>query len=114
MESIVIHQPDRLAIEQREIPVPAKGGRGAHCADGILQRTLSDYAAGHSRKRTVPFSSRLNARKFPTVIAWMAQGLIDPEKLITHQFDYHRVTDALDIFEKDQRKCCKVLITFTA
>ncbi|KIQ48693.1 hypothetical protein TA05_25350 [Citrobacter rodentium] len=60
------------------------------------------------------FSSRLNARKFPTVIAWMAQGLIDPEKLITHQFDYHRVTDALDIFEKDQRKCCKVLITFTA
>ncbi len=65
MESIVIHQPDRLAIEQREIPVPAKGGRGAHCADGILQRTLSDYAAGHSRKRTVPFFITTECAQIP-------------------------------------------------
>ena len=43
---------------------------------------------------------------------WLKKGLIDPEKLITHAFDYHHVTDAIELFEKDQRQCCKVLLTF--
>ena len=58
------------------------------------------------------FSSRLNANKFPVVIGWLEKGLIDPDKLITHAFDYHHVTDAIELFEKDQRQCCKVLLTF--
>ncbi|WP_312466661.1 Zn-dependent oxidoreductase [Pseudescherichia sp.] len=58
------------------------------------------------------FSSRLNANKFPVVIDWLEKGLIDPDKLITHAFDYHHVTDAIELFEKDQRQCCKVLLTF--
>jgi len=59
------------------------------------------------------FSSRLNANKFRVVIDWLEKGLIDPEKLITHTFDYHHVTDAIELFEKDQRQCCKVLLTFS-
>jgi len=69
---------------------------------------------GITGKELSLFSSRLNAHKFPTVIEWMEKGFIDPEKLITHQFDYHHITDALEIFEKDQRQCCKVLLTFSA
>ncbi|MEG7463499.1 Zn-dependent oxidoreductase, partial [Enterobacter hormaechei] len=49
---------------------------------------------------------------FPLVIDWLEKGLIDPEKLVTHTFDYHYVTDAIERFEKDQRQCCKVLLTF--
>lgn len=64
-------------------------------------------------KELTLYSSRLNANKFPVVIEWLKSGLIDPEKLITHQFDYHHVTDAIELFEKDQRKCCKVLLTFS-
>ncbi len=67
---------------------------------------------GITGKELSIFSSRLNARKFPVVIDWLAKGAIDPEKLITHTFDYQHVGDAIELFEKDQRQCCKVLLTF--
>jgi len=67
---------------------------------------------GITGKELAIFSSRLNANKFPVVIDWLQKGLIDPDKLITHTFDYHHVTDAIELFEKDQRQCCKVLLTF--
>lgn len=68
---------------------------------------------GITGKELSIFSSRLNANKFPTVIEWLQKGLIDPDKLITHTFDYQHVIDAIDVFEKDQRNCCKVLLTFS-
>jgi L-gulonate 5-dehydrogenase len=68
---------------------------------------------GITGKELSIFSSRLNANKFPVVIGWLEQGLIDPDKLITHTFDYHHVKDAIELFEKDQRQCCKVLLTFS-
>ncbi|MWU83253.1 zinc-binding dehydrogenase, partial [Escherichia coli] len=58
---------------------------------------------GITGKELSIFSSRLNANKFPVVIDWLKKGLIDPEKLVTHTFDYHHVTDAIELFEKDQR-----------
>ncbi|WP_449556162.1 Zn-dependent oxidoreductase [Huaxiibacter chinensis] len=67
---------------------------------------------GITGKELSIFSSRLNANKFPVVIDWLQKGLIDPNKLIAHRFDYHHVTDAIELFEKDQRQCCKVLLTF--
>ncbi|WP_039058391.1 Zn-dependent oxidoreductase [Enterobacter sp. Bisph1] len=67
---------------------------------------------GITGKELSIFSSRLNAGKFPQVIDWLARGLISPALLVTHQFDYQHVTDAIELFEKDQRQCCKVLLTF--
>lgn len=58
------------------------------------------------------FSTRLNANKFPVVIDWLSKGLIDPDKLVTHKFDYQHVSDAIELFEKDQKHCCKVLLKF--
>jgi len=56
------------------------------------------------------FSSRLNSARFPLVIGWMEQGLIDAGKLITHHLPMEQVEAALTLFEKDQRACCKVLL----
>lgn len=67
---------------------------------------------GITGKEISIFSSRLNAHKFPVVIDWLTQKLIDPEKLITHTFEYNQVVDAINVFEKDQQRCCKVLLTF--
>lgn len=67
---------------------------------------------GITGKELSIFSSRLNANKFPVVIDWLTKGLIDPDKLITHAFEYQHVKDAIELFEKDQRQCCKVLLTF--
>ena len=58
------------------------------------------------------FSSRLNSHRFPQVIEWMEQGKIAPEKLVTHWMPASDVEAALTLFEKDQRSCCKVLLTF--
>lgn len=58
------------------------------------------------------YSSRLNSNRFPQVIAWMTQRQIQPEKLITHQFTFTQVLEAMEIFEKDQKQCCKVLLKF--
>ncbi len=67
---------------------------------------------GITGKELSIFSSRLNANKFPVVIDWLEKGLIDPDKLVTHSFAYQDVKDAIELFEKDQRQCCKVLLTF--
>ena len=63
-------------------------------------------------KELTIYSSRLNARKFPVVIDWLARGLIDPGKLITHKVNYQDVIQAIELFESDQQHCCKVLLTF--
>lgn len=67
---------------------------------------------GITGKELSIFSSRLNANKFPVVIAWLEQGLINPEELISHEFAYQDVVDALELFENDRKRCCKVLLTF--
>lgn len=68
---------------------------------------------GITGKELTIYSSRLNAHKFPVVIDWLAKGLIDPGKLITHRINYQHVIDALHIFETDPQHCCKVLLTFS-
>ena len=68
---------------------------------------------GITSKELSIFSSRLNANKFPVVIDWLKKKLIDPQKLITHQFDYTQVVQAIETFEKDEKQCCKVLLSFS-
>lgn len=58
------------------------------------------------------FSSRLNSGRFPQVIDWMANGKIDPQRLITHCVSASEVEQAMLMFEQDQRTCCKVLLQF--
>lgn len=67
---------------------------------------------GITGKEISIYSSRLNANKFPVVLDWLEKGLIDPDKLITHRFNYQHVVEAIELFEKDQKSCCKVLLTF--
>lgn len=56
------------------------------------------------------FTSRLNSHRFPEVIAWMEQGLIQPEKLVTHTLPLTQIEQAMTLFEKDPRSCCKVIL----
>ncbi|AGB78204.1 theronine dehydrogenase-like Zn-dependent dehydrogenase [Enterobacteriaceae bacterium strain FGI 57] len=67
---------------------------------------------GITGKEISIYTSRLNANKFPVVLEWLEKGLIDPDKLITHRFNYAQVIEAIELFEKDQKSCCKVLLTF--
>ncbi|MFK3659215.1 Zn-dependent oxidoreductase [Scandinavium sp. NPDC088450] len=79
---------------------------------GFSSDASSVVQQGITGKELSIFSSRLNAHKFPVVIDWLKNGLINPEKLVTHEFDCQDVTDAITLFEKDQKRCCKVLLTF--
>ncbi|WP_312041694.1 Zn-dependent oxidoreductase [Erwinia sp.] len=56
------------------------------------------------------FTSRLNSHRFPQVIEWMEKRLIQPEKLVTHYLPLGKVEEAMTLFEKDPRRCCKVIL----
>ncbi|MBD8163503.1 Zn-dependent oxidoreductase [Erwinia persicina] len=56
------------------------------------------------------FTSRLNSHRFPQVIDWMEHGLIQPEKLVTHTLPLAQIEQAMTLFEKDPRSCCKVIL----
>lgn len=40
----------------------------------------------------------------------MEQGLIQPEKLVTHTLPLSQIEQAMTLFEKDPRSCCKVIL----
>ena len=67
---------------------------------------------GITGKELTIYSSRLNANKFPLVLEWLGKGLINPDQLITHQFAFEHVVDAITLFEEDRKRCCKVLLAF--
>jgi L-gulonate 5-dehydrogenase len=43
----------------------------------------------------------------------MAQGLVQPELIITHRIDFRHVTDAFAVVEGSPKDACKVLLEFT-
>ncbi|WP_034915928.1 MULTISPECIES: Zn-dependent oxidoreductase [Erwinia] len=59
------------------------------------------------------FTSRLNSHRFPAVIEWMEKGLIHPEKLVTHTLPLNEIEQAMTLFEKDPRRCCKVILAIS-
>ncbi|WP_380179244.1 Zn-dependent oxidoreductase [Kalamiella sp. sgz302252] len=59
------------------------------------------------------FTSRLNSQRFPEVIGWLEQKLIQPEKLVTHYMPLSDVEAAMTLFEKDPRSCCKVILSIS-
>jgi L-gulonate 5-dehydrogenase len=65
-----------------------------------------------TKKELTLVASRLNCAMFPTVIDWIARGLVDPGQIITHQVDFRDVTGAFDIAERNPRQSCKVLLDF--
>ena len=65
-----------------------------------------------TKKELTLYASRLNCAMFPTVIDWIARGLVDPGHIITHQVDFRDVTGAFDIAERNPRESCKVLLDF--
>ena len=65
-----------------------------------------------TKKELTLYASRLNCAMFPTVIDWIARGLVDPGHIITHQIDFRDVAGAFDIAESRPRESCKVLLDF--
>lgn len=65
-----------------------------------------------TKKELSLHASRLNCAMFPTVIDWIARGLVDPGRIITHKVDFHDVASAFEIAERNPRESCKVLLDF--
>ena len=67
-----------------------------------------------TKKELTLYASRLNCAMFPTVIDWIARGLVDPAHIITHKIDFRDVAGAFDLAERNPRDSCKVLLDFGA
>jgi L-gulonate 5-dehydrogenase len=67
-----------------------------------------------TKKELTLYASRLNCAMFPTVIDWIARGLVDPGHIITHKIDFREVASAFNIAEFKPTESCKVLLDFGA
>lgn len=56
--------------------------------------------------------TRLNNKKFPQVIEWFRKGLVNPEKIISHTFDFKETKKAFALSETSPEEVCKVIIKF--
>lgn len=65
-----------------------------------------------TKKELSLFGSRLNRRLFPQVLDGLAQGHLDANVLITHEFDFRTVADAMRLIEEHPEQTCKVQLTF--
>ncbi|RLM20834.1 Zn-dependent oxidoreductase [Brenneria alni] len=108
--TLIIDAACHPSILQEAITIASPAARIAIM--GFSSEPCQITQQGVTSKELSIFSSRLNANKFPIVIEWLQNKKIDPLKLITHQFDYAQVVNAIEVFEKDQKSCCKVLLKF--
>ncbi|PWC20474.1 Zn-dependent oxidoreductase [Brenneria roseae subsp. roseae] len=108
--TLIIDAACHPSILQEAITIASPAARIAIM--GFSSEPCQVSQQGITSKELSIFSSRLNANKFPIVIDWLKNKSIDPSKLITHQFEYQQVIQAIEVFEKDQKNCCKVLLTF--
>ncbi|GMQ61941.1 zinc-binding alcohol dehydrogenase family protein [Vallitalea maricola] len=56
--------------------------------------------------------SRLNKKRFDDVIKGFESGQLHPEQLMTHQFDYTQILDALELITQHPEEVLKVVINF--
>jgi len=98
------------SILEEAVRIAAPAGR-----IGVLGFSTSPSAIPQqelTKKELTLYASRLNCAMFPTVIDWIARGLVDPGHIITHKVDFHDVAGAFDIAERNPRESCKVLLDF--
>ncbi len=56
--------------------------------------------------------SRLNNKKFPEVIRWLANKEVDPTGLVSHVLPYAEAARGLELFDKNPEEVCKVILRF--
>ncbi|CNL35759.1 L-threonine 3-dehydrogenase [Yersinia enterocolitica] len=108
--TVIIDGACHPTILQEAITIASPAGRIGLMGFSSAPCTVTQQSI--TSKEISIFSSRLNSKRFPQVIEWMIEKKINPEKFITHRFDYTQVADALEVFEKDQKHCCKILLKF--
>lgn len=63
------------------------------------------------RKELELIGTRLNLNRFPQVIGWFEQGLVHPDKILTHTFEAANVKTAFEITETNPEDVCKIVLT---
>lgn len=56
--------------------------------------------------------SRLNSHQFPQVIEWFEKGLVQPAKMISHEFYFEDILDALKLNESEPENISKIVLKF--
>ncbi|EAX46939.1 Alcohol dehydrogenase GroES domain protein [Thermosinus carboxydivorans Nor1] len=56
--------------------------------------------------------SRLNNKKFPEVIRWLAGKEVDPTGLVTHVLPFTDAAKAMELFANNPEEVCKIILRF--
>ncbi len=71
-----------------------------------------DWTLIQRRELTVKGSFRYTPEDFAQALAYLQQGLVDPEAIITHRFPITKMEDAFHLMDEDFRNVLKVALTF--
>ena len=63
------------------------------------------------RKELTVLGSRNSLNAFPAVLRLLADGLVDPEGVISHRFGFDEAAAALEVLDRNQGMVLKVIIT---
>ncbi|QUJ69884.1 zinc-binding alcohol dehydrogenase family protein (plasmid) [Photobacterium sp. GJ3] len=95
-----------LIPEMMRIAAPA----GTVCLLGFSSEDSPLQQVEVIKKELTIVGSRLNNRMFPKVIEWMAQGKLDTDSLISHEFTLDTAPSAIKLIETEPQKVRKALI----
>ena len=64
------------------------------------------------RRELEVIGTRLSLNKFPQVVKWFEEGLVDPAGIISHVIAAADVQQAMDLTADRQQDVCKIVVTF--
>lgn len=79
---------------------------------GFSEETSNIPQVSITKKELTIVGSRLETDKFPEVIDLFNKGVLNPEALVTHKFDFKDIKKAIEAIEDPEVKTNKVVVTF--
>jgi len=79
---------------------------------GFAEETSNIPQVLITKKELTIVGSRLETDKFPEVIDLFNKGILNPEALLTHKFDFKDIKQAIKVIEDPNTKTNKVVVTF--
>lgn len=95
-----------------EQAVQIASNAGIIVALGFTPKPSSIAELDITKKELEIRGSRLNSHKFPQVIEWFEKGLIQPGKMISHEFYFEDIMDALKLNDSEPEKISKIVLKF--
>ncbi len=79
---------------------------------GFMSEPMSIQPVEITKRELEVIGSRMNNEKFPQVLKWLEEGVLEPETMISHRFDFDDAQEAFEVMKDKSKLTCKIILTF--